>query len=126
MLNLTNPEAGSRGGGMDHPSYRQSAEINSGGEAQVSAGRPRKLDPMPNSLAVEESHNKWLLNSKSIDNVIEDDDPLAHSSSNYRRPLNAAVNFSSAVTTTPATSPENTSSTKTKSLKPIAPIREPT
>ena len=70
MLNLTNPEAGSRGGGMDHPSYRQSAEINSGSEAQVSAGRPRKLDPMPNSLAVEESHNKWLLNSKSIDNVI--------------------------------------------------------
>ena len=58
--------------------------------------------------------------------VAEDDDPLAHSSSNYRRPLNAAVNFSSAVTTTPATSPENTSSTKTKSLKPIAPIREPT
>ena len=58
--------------------------------------------------------------------VAEDDDPLAHSSSNYRRPLNAAVNFSSAVTTTPATSPENTSSAKTKSLKPIAPIREPT
>ena len=70
MLSLSNPDAGSRGGGTNHPSSRQSAELNSGGEAQVSSGRPRKLDPMPNSLAVEESHNKWLLNSKSIDHVI--------------------------------------------------------
>ena len=37
---------------------------------QSITSRPRKLEPMPNAFAaaVEESHNKWLLNSRSIDN----------------------------------------------------------
>ena len=38
--------------------------------AAPSTSRPRKLEPMPNAFAaaVEESHNKWLLNSRSLDN----------------------------------------------------------